>query len=170
LIRLGKDEANKASKQRIVADTLRFLAKPGRRKGSISRKAAALLEVSNTTLALSDAFHDSDISVFDFVEALEGAVRGELAACRRVREVAAALAPGLSVRRGPKVSEASITHRLLFSYLAKTAGPKSYTYNAHIEDFTDPLTRATRTALNKPKFDPRPAFRQYTARRQQKSN
>src|ERR1700687_366550 len=143
LIRLGKEEAKKAPKHRIVADTLRFLAKPGRTKGSISRKAAALLEVWNTTPALSDAFHDSDISVFVFVEALESAARAEFAASRWVTEVAATLAPGLSVRRGPKVSEASITHHLLFSYLANTSGPKSYTHNAYSEDFTDPLTRAT---------------------------
>jgi hypothetical protein len=111
VIRSGKEEANKAATHRIVADALRFLAKPGRTKRSISRKAAALLEAWNATSALSDAFHGSDISAFEFVEALEGAVRGELAARRKVTEVSAVLAPGLSVRRGPKVSEASMAQR-----------------------------------------------------------
>jgi hypothetical protein len=170
LIRVGKEEAKKAPKQRIVADTLRFLAKPGRTKGSISRKAAALIEVCNTTAALSDVFRDSEISLVEFVEALEGAVRGELAACLRVTEVAAALAPGLSVRRGPKISAASIAHQMLLQLLANTAGPKSYTSNPIIGDFTDPLTHATRTAFNNPKFDPRPAFRRHKVCRQQKSN
>jgi hypothetical protein len=170
LIRVGKEEAKKVPKHKIVADTLCFLAKPGRTKASISRKAAALLDVWNATPAMSDAFHESEISEFEFVEALEGAVRGELVACRRVTEVAAALAPDLRVRRGPKVSEASITHHLLLTYVANTLGPKSHTYNAHREDFTDLLTRATRAAFDKPKFDPRPAFRQYRARRQQKAN
>jgi hypothetical protein len=94
LVRSGKDEAPRVTTHRTVADTLRFLAKPGRTRGSISRKAAALLEVWNATSALGDAFDASEISVFEFVEALEGAVRGELAACRRVAEVAAAVAPG----------------------------------------------------------------------------
>ena len=94
LIRLGKDEATKATTQRVVADTLRFLAKPGRTRRSISRKAAALLEIWQHDARPERCFHDSDISVFEFVEALEGAVRGEIAACRRVTEVAAAVAPG----------------------------------------------------------------------------
>jgi hypothetical protein len=97
LIGLGKDEANKAAMDRIVADILRFLAKPGRTKRSISRRAAALLDVWNATSALGDVFHGSNVSVFEFVGALEGAVRGEFAACRRVTEVAAALASGLDL-------------------------------------------------------------------------
>jgi hypothetical protein len=167
----SKDEVSKTTNARVVADTLRFLAKPGRAQSSISRKAGALLEVWNATAAaLSDVFQGSSISVFEFVEALEGAVRGEFAACRRVREVAAALGPGLSVRRGPKVTEASITHQLLLGCVANTAGPKSYTFNPVSGDFTDPLTRATRLAFGNSRFDPRPAFRQHRARRQQKSN
>jgi hypothetical protein len=170
LIRSGKDEAHKAKMQRIVVDALRFLAKPGRRKRSISRRAAELLNVWNTTSNLGDVFNDVDVSVFEFVEALEGAVRGDLAACQRVTEVAAALAPGLSVRRGPKVSAASVAHELLLTYLANTGAPKSYTSNRFAEDFTDPLTRATRLAFGNPRFDPRPAFRRHRVRRRRKSN
>jgi hypothetical protein len=169
LIRSAKEEANKAPTVRNVADALRFLAKPGRTQRSISRRAAALLEVWNATGTLGDAFQSSDISVFEFVEALEGAVRGEFAACRRVTEVAAALAPRLSIRRGPKASEASIAHQLLLQYLANSAGPKSYTYSQFEGDFTDPLTLATRSAFDKPRFDPRLAFRRHRARLQQKS-
>jgi hypothetical protein len=170
LIRLGNDEANKASTHRLVADTLRFLAKPGRTRRAISRKADVLLGVWNATSTLGDAFHGSDISVFDFIEALEGAGRGDFAACRRVTEVAAVLAPGLSIRRGPKVSEASFAHQLLLQYLADSAGAKSYTYNEIRGDFTDPLTRATRSAFDDPRFDPRPAFRRHRDRQRQKSN
>lgn len=38
IIRSGKDQANKARVQRTVVDTIRFLAKPGRQKRSISRR------------------------------------------------------------------------------------------------------------------------------------
>jgi hypothetical protein len=55
-----------------------------------------LLEGWNATSALGDAFDASEICVFEFVEALEGAVRGELAACCGVAEAAAAVAPGCS--------------------------------------------------------------------------
>ena len=163
----SKDEVSKTTKARLIADTLRFLAKPGRTQSSISRKAGALLEVWNATAAaLSDVFQGSSISVFEFVEALEGAVRGEFAACRRVTEVAAALAPGLSVRRGPKVTEASMAHELLLRYL----GDGSYTYSEAHGDFTDALTCATRSAFDDPRFDPRPAFHRHRARRRQRSS
>ena len=122
-----------------------------------------LMPLGNATSSLSDAFHGSDISVFEFVGALEGAVRGELTARRRVTEAAAAAAPGLSVRRGPKVSEASMTHQLLLTFLANKPG--SYTYNPVSGDFTDPLTRATRLAFGNPEFDPRPACRRHGKRR-----
>jgi hypothetical protein len=72
LVGLGKDEAFKVIMDPVVANALRFLAKPGRTKRSISRKAARLLEVWNATSSLSDAFHGSDVSVFEFVEALCG--------------------------------------------------------------------------------------------------
>jgi hypothetical protein len=164
LIRSSKDEANEARMQRTVVDALRFLAKPGRTIRAISHRAAGLLEVLNTTSNLGNVLDGVDISVFEFVEGLEGAVRGDPAACQRVTEIAAALAPGLSVRRGPKVSAASIAHELLLTYVANTAGPKSYTYDPVSGDFTDPLTCATRLAFGNPRFDPRPAFRRHRVR------
>lgn len=170
IMRLGEDEAKKARMQRIVVDALRFLAKPGRAKRSISRRAAALLELWNTTSDLGNVFDAGDVSVFEFEEALEGALRGDIAACRRVTEVAAALAPGLSVRRGPKVSAAGFGHELLLRCVANTVGPKSYTSDPVSGDFTDPMTRATRLAFGNPRFDPRPAFRRQGARRGQKLN
>jgi hypothetical protein len=170
IIHSGKDEANKAKMQRIVADAIRFLAKPRRKKGSISRKAAMLLKVWNTTSNLSDAFNGVGVSVFGFVEALEGAVRGDLAACQRVTEVAAAVSPGLSVRRGPKASAPSFAHELLLTYVANMAGPKAYTHDHVSEDYTDPLTRATRLAFGDPDFDPGPARRRQRKRLRLKSS
>ena len=170
IIDLARDEAHKAKMQRIVVDALRFLAGPGRTKRSISRKATMLLETWNTTSDLGDVFNGAHIRGFEFVEALEGAVRGDLAACQRVTEVAAVLAPGLSVRRGPKASVPSIAHELLLTYVARNAGPKSYTYDLVSEDYTDPLTRATRLAFGDPDFDPGPARRRQRKRLRLKSN
>jgi len=170
LIRLGKAEANRIAAHRPIADTLRFLAKSGRTQGSISRRATALLEVWKTTGALSDTFRGSEISEFEFVRALEGAAQGEVAACCRVTEIATALAPGLFVRRGPRVNVASLAHQFLLMLVARTPGPKGYTYSEIEGDFTDPLTRATRSAFDEPRFDPRPAFRRHRERERQKSN
>ena len=137
---------------------------------SISRRAAVLLEVWNTRSNLGTAFNGVGVSVFEFVEALEGAVRGDLTGCQRVTEVAAALAPGLSVRRGRKASAASIAHELLLICVANTAGSKSYTFNPVSGEFTDPLTRATLSAVGIRRFDPRPAFRRQRVRLSLKSS
>ncbi len=162
IIRAGKDEANNARMQRIVVDGLRYLAKPGRTPRSISRKAAILLEEWNTTSSnLSDVFYGVDFSVFEFVATLEGAVRGDFAAFQRAREIAAALAPGLSARRGPKASAASLAHELLLTYL----GNKAYTYDPVVGDYTDALTDSTRSAFGEPDFDPSPARRRQKKRR-----
>jgi hypothetical protein len=49
-------DPHKAKMQGIVVDAIRFLAKPGRQKRSISRRAAALLEVWNTNFDLGNVF------------------------------------------------------------------------------------------------------------------
>jgi hypothetical protein len=170
IIRSGKDQANKARVQRTVVDAIRFLAKPGRQKRSISRRAGMLLEMCNTTSNLDDIFNGVDVHVFEFADALEGAVRGDLAACQCVAEVAAALAPRLSVRRGPKASAASIAHEFLLTLVANMAGQKGYTHDHVSEDYTDPLTRATRLAFGDPDFDPGPARRRQRKRARLKSN
>jgi hypothetical protein len=138
------------------------LARPGRTKRAISPRAAALLEVWNTMSNLGNAFSGVDVSVFEFVESLEAVARGDYTACERVREVAAALAPG-------KASAASIAHELWLSN-SKLTGQMSYTWDEARGDFTDPLTRATRLAFGDPDFDPRSAFRRHRARLRQKSN
>jgi hypothetical protein len=108
--------------QGIVVDAIRFLAKPGRQKRSISRRAAALLEVWNTNFDLGNVFDGVDLRVLEFGEALKGAVRGELASCQRVTEIAAALAPELSVRRGRRASAASLAHEFSLGQHGRTQG------------------------------------------------
>jgi hypothetical protein len=170
IIDLARDEAHKAKMQGIVVHAIRFLAKPGRQKRSISRRAAALLEVWNTNFDLGNIFDGVDLRVLEFAEALKGAVRGDLASCQRVTEIAAALAPELSVRRGRRASAASLAHEFSLACVANMAGPKAYTYNPVREDYTDPLTRATRLAFGDPGFDPRPALRRRKKRQRRESN
>jgi hypothetical protein len=56
----------------------------GRTKRAISRRAAAVLEVWNTTSNLGNAFSGVDASVFEFVESLEAVARGDYTARERV--------------------------------------------------------------------------------------
>jgi hypothetical protein len=167
---LAKDIANEAKMQPIVVEALRFLARPGRAKRAISRRAAALLEVWNTTSNLGNAFSGVDVSVFEFVESLEAVADGDYVASQRVTEIAGVLAPRLAVPRGRKASAASIAHEFWLSDMGKLTGQMSYTWDEARGDFTDPLTRATRLAFGDPDFDPRPAFRRQKARLRQQSN
>ena len=152
--------ADEARTQRTVADAIRFLAQSGRTKRAISRRAVVLLESK-----LVGIFDDVDVNAFEFVESLEAVVRGDHTACQRVREMAAVLAPHLSVRRGRKVSAASSAHELLLSLVSE-----SYTWDDLLGDYSDPQTGATRLAFGDPDFDPRPAHRRRKRRLGLKSN
>jgi hypothetical protein len=57
------------------------------------------------------------------------------------------------------VSAASLAHEFSLAYVFNMAGPEAYTYDPVSEDYTDPLTRATRLAFGDPDFDPGPARR-----------
>jgi hypothetical protein len=153
-IGLGKKMADEVRTQRTVAEAIRFLARPGRTERAISRKAVVLLDSK-----LVGIFDD------EFVESLEAVVRGDHTASQRVREMAAVLAPHLSVRRGRKVSAASSAHELLLSLVSE-----SYTWDDSIEDFSDPQTGATRLAFGDHDFDPRPAHRRRKERLRLKSS
>ena len=128
-------------------------------KRAISRRAAVLLE--SELVGISGGV---DVSLFEFVESLEAVVRGDHTASERVREMAVALTPQLSVRRGRKVSAASGAHELLLSLTSE-----SYTWDDLIRDFSDPQTGATRLAFGDPHFDPRPAHRRRKERLRLKS-
>src|SRR6202453_4030280 len=111
---------------------LRFLAKPGRTKHAISRKASILLEAERIDSHLGMIFQGSNLSPFEYIDLLGAVVRGDESASQRVREIAAVLAPQLSIRRGPKVSRASVAHELLL-----TITSEGYTWDDSIENFAD---------------------------------
>jgi hypothetical protein len=158
IVGLGKELANDARQQGQVADAIRFIAKPGRTKKAIRRRALALLGAWETVCGL-EIFRAVDLSVFQFGEELKATAQGDPAACERATQMAAILAPRLSVPRGRKRSAASMTHELLSSEMTPLFGPTGSTWNPAQEDFTDRLTRATREAFSDPNFDPRPALR-----------
>ena len=170
LVRGATEAANDAKTNRTVADALRFLASPGRRRRAISQRAAVLLEASNKTGCLSTVFSGFNGSMFEFIGLLDAVVQGDDAACRRVMEIAADLAPRLSIPRGPKASAATIAHELLLSEMSAMTGSRIYTWDITTEDYTDPLTHATRLAFANPDFIPGPARRRQKRRLSLKSN
>ena len=165
LVSRSTEAANDARTERTVVDALRFLEKPGRTARAISRRATALLEAEKTGSPLGEVLHGSNLSAFEFLELLGAVVRGDRSSSQRVREIAAVLAPRLSVRRGRKASAATIAHELLLSL-----GSRSYSWDYATGDYSDPETQATRLAFGDPDFDPRPASRRQKKRLRPKSN
>jgi hypothetical protein len=79
-------------------------------------------------------------------------------------EIAATIAPYVSIPRGPKVSAASAAHEFLLKELGQLTGSRAYTWRDDEGKFTDRKTEATGLEFNEPKFDPRPAYRGVKAR------
>lgn len=165
IVRWGKlvaeDDANLSS----AADAIRFLARPSRRPSAASRKARVLLLAWQKTSVLEDVIFDgTDLDVFEFVRLLEMASAGQNAAHQRLQVMAASLTAHLSVRRGPKVNAASAAHEFFLEKIVFPMKGPAYTWDAIKEDFTDPVTEATRREFDDPDFDPRPARRRLMAR------
>jgi hypothetical protein len=79
---------------------------------------------------------------------------------RRLMEIAANFCSRLGTRRGRKLSPASAAHEFLLEHLGC-----GYTWHIDDEDYSDPLTLATREEFDDPDFSPRSARRRVNARR-----
>ena len=144
--------------ERHAAAAIRFLAKPKASQTAMNRRAALLLEASSGLHRL-DAFDKVGMSAFNFEEALKRLRRAEFDSADHVRGMAQLLAPHLRVRRGPKVKPASLAHEMVLRVWSPLLGRCGYTWNDEIEDFTDPITKATREAFADETLNPQPARR-----------
>jgi hypothetical protein len=76
-------------------------------------------------------------------------------ACRRLVCIAQKLVISLPDSRGRSISEQTGVHRSLLGFLGDLGHPTGHTWCAMLDDFSDPLTRATRLAVGDPDFNPR---------------
>ena len=67
----------------------------------------------------------------EFIGLLKSAVEGREVAWRRITEIAATIAPRLSMTRGPKISAASATHEVFLETVAELLAPKPDKRNLH---------------------------------------
>jgi hypothetical protein len=110
LVRRGTRIADESKWFPRVAEAICFLAKPGRRRRAFVRKVQFLLRTWDETSIIETIFAAASLDDFEFVRALQLAADGDEVACRRVTEIAATIAPHVSIRSGPKVSAASAAH------------------------------------------------------------
>jgi hypothetical protein len=157
LIDVGAN-VTEARMERKAVTFIRFLAKSGRRKGAICRRVDWLIREWDKTSGLLEG-SKTNLSVHEFTLALEAFARQDLGAGEVLRQAAAGLTPYLSLRRGPKASEATIAHEAWLYLCHMLFGRETYTWDLMKDDFADRLTTATRLAFRDPDFDPRPALR-----------
>jgi hypothetical protein len=166
-IRIGTRQANESRRLPEVIEAIRFLAKPGRRRQAILRRAEVLLAAWEETSIIETIFDESLIEV-EFIGSLKSVVEGRAVAWRRLTEIAATIASLLSIPRGPKISAASASHELLLEELVSITGSQGYTWNSYKGekgDFSDRLTHATRREFGCPRFSPKSARRRLRRRR-----
>jgi hypothetical protein len=159
----GNRVARESKRLPAVVQAIRFLAEPGRQGAAISRRAQILLAAWEETSIIETI---AGVDEFEFIELLKTFTIGDELARRRITEIAADLVPHLPTARGRKVSAASAAHEFLLEEAVKITKVQRYTYSQYAEDFTDPLTRATRVEFGDGRFDPRPALRRVKKRRE----
>jgi hypothetical protein len=91
----------------------------------------------------------------EFGRLIEAACERDEGACRELGRTAVLLAPHLPARSGRPISTATCIHAVLLRMLEHEGKYSAYTYSDFKRrDFVDPVTHATRLALNKPRFSP----------------
>ena len=165
VIHHGRRRAAQSGWHRGVFDAIRFLAERDRQPRAIFTRAQLLLEAWDKTSIIETVFDETGLSATEFIGLLKAFVEGRDVDCRRITEISARLAPHLSLRRGPKISAASAAHEFFLAVIERNYGPHAYTWNALEDDFTDPVTKATRMEFDEPGFDPRPTHRRRKAGR-----
>jgi hypothetical protein len=131
----------------------------------ISRRARALqawLDSRDTKPLIQSGLESAGLllSVEDLREITALAAERDERACRRLVEIAQTLVTHIPDPRGRPVSTATGIHLFLLLHLGLSGHRATYTWSDEMDDFVDPLTKATRM-LCYPDFDPRPATRLY---------
>jgi hypothetical protein len=144
VIRRGTRRANESLRLPAVVGAIRFLAKPGRGRRAILRKAEVLLAAWEETSIIETIFDGAGLSESEFIGLLKSVVEGREIAWRRITEIAAVVTPLLSIPRGPKIRTVSAAHEFVLEELVSVTGSQGYTwdpYKGDNGDFSDPLTR-----------------------------
>jgi hypothetical protein len=105
-------------------------------------------------------FSEAAQSETEFIKLLEAVVQGKTADVGRLVGICAAIAPSLSLGRGPKVCAPSAAHEFILESgikLNKKRVPYARRDRAARND--DALTEATRVEFDVPDFDSRPSRR-----------
>jgi hypothetical protein len=169
-VRSGKRTARESASRRPVFDAIRLLAKPIRQKRTMLRDAKILLAAWKETTIIETVFDGAGArdatfkgahpSEFEFIRLLEAIVEGREVDLCRLREIAAALTPFISLTRGPKISAPSASHEALLRFLDELRRIRGvHSRRRGSRYYADPATTATQKEFANDSFDSRSARR-----------
>jgi hypothetical protein len=158
-VRFGTRQAKESRRVRPIHDALRFLTKP-RRKGAIFTRAKTILAAWEQSSIVETIFDEAGLRETEFINLLKAVVSREHVDYQRLTEIAADLAPRLSLTLGPKISAASASHGFILEHEIKlTKRRQPHSRKDRTAENCDALTEATRREFAEPDFDSRPARR-----------
>jgi hypothetical protein len=154
----GKRRAKEQQLRAQVVKTIKAL--PFASRECLLSYADYLHQIADESSIIDTICCEVDLREWDLLKPLRRIANDETRDCQDLIAVVAKLGPALRVPRGRKTNAASFAHQfLLESGLPEQLKCSALTYSAEAEDFTDPLTRATRVEFSDNDFDPRPARR-----------
>jgi hypothetical protein len=159
--RLGKvlaDEINQGRRVRAIIDEI--VKAKDYSTLVISRRAKRFRDECDSDgahVAINKAVTQADLSMDanEFTQFIKAASQRDRGACRELGRTAEILAPHLPEKSGRPISLETCIHIMFQRHLEYGGVQGSYTYS-EIEggDFVDPVTQATRLAVNDPDFSP----------------
>lgn len=155
--RHGKRRYLEAQSSRDVVNALRFLAKSKRAGGVVRKKVQLLLCAWDDSSILDSLFEEAGQDSREFVRLLQAFTSEAGKGFENIAEISALVTAKVLPRRGPRISAASASHEFLLTMLEPKFGSKAFTWSDKADDFTDPLTLATRIEFYEKRFSPRPA-------------
>jgi hypothetical protein len=124
-----------------------------------------LQQIANESSIIDTICSEVGLREWDLLAPLRRIAEDETADRQSLVNVVSKLGPALRVPRGRKTSAASFAHQfLLEDGLPDQLNCSTLTYSDKAEDFTDPLTRATRVEFGDNDFSPRAASRRAKGR------
>lgn len=162
LVRRGKRIATEEKQLREIVDALRFLATSRTSRPAVFRRVKILLNAWDQTCLLQELLEKRNINASEFVGLLRAYESNDTEAANRLTRATAQI--HFSLRRGPKIGMASAAHEAFIEFAVKVVEPRIYTWSDVEEDYTDPITEATRCEFGSRRFNPQSACRRLKRR------
>jgi hypothetical protein len=129
---------------------------------AVFRRVKIFLNAWDQTCLLQELLENRNINASEFVGLLRAYESNDTEAADQLTRATAQI--HFSLRRGPKIGMASAAHEAFIEFAVKVVEPGAYTWSDVEEDYTDPITEATRCEFGNRRFNPQSACRRLRRR------